>query len=459
MRRFGPSQSERFGPRGGGDRDMPMRPEEEGRRGGVWGRGMGMEREREVDAWRRGTRIEEEGPPGGDGMEEGTEGEKEVGMCGEKRGGMGGEKGAGKGEEAKAWEQKAVAKANSALEEYLSARDFKEVCLCMEELQSPQQHGAILAKWVATGLDKKEAQRKVVEDLVVRLCSEPKPALFTWAQIEQGLVRVFQDLEDWSVDAPQSPAARGPPDWPARGESCGDGGGDQSDGGGGGGGEGGEGGEGGGGDGAGGGDRGSGGVYGRAGEGEEGEGGGGQEGAGAGRCCGPARSSGGAPDGGLAKGEPAEAVLKWLQANTPPDAVSSPAFPRLLMRSLLQHAIGSSTADFKKLLEGPVKKYAKVFQQYASGKQKANQIQYLFGAQEFAESRRHPQGLLAAVFRALYDLDVVDEPMFFKWQDDNKDPTPGKQKAYLDVRNFLNWLSTAPEEGMEENGASGEEDS
>ncbi|GJP81122.1 hypothetical protein CLOP_g11299 [Closterium sp. NIES-67] len=379
MRRFGPSQSERFGPRGGGDRDMPMRP------------------------------------------------------------------------------------ASFSP----SARDFKE----RARLQGGVSvYGGAAVAAAARG-DSGEvgghgagqeggAARKVVEDLVVRLCSEPKPALFTWAQIEQGLVRVFQDLEDWSVDAPKAPQHVGrligrlvaagaiPLADVARLVK------------------------------AGGAEEGS--LV------EMGEGikvmvavvEAGPEGFMDERARGrkekveearKALGLAGAADPleavaahlteGLAKGEPAEAVLKWLQANTPPDAVSSPAFPRLLMRSLLQHAIGSSTADFKKLLEGPVKKYAKVFQQYASGKQKANQIQYLFGAQEFAESRRHPQGLLAAVFRALYDLDVVDEPMFFKWQDDNKDPTPGKQKAYLDVRNFLNWLSTAPEEGMEENGASGEEDS
>ncbi|CAI7786158.1 unnamed protein product, partial [Closterium sp. NIES-54] len=104
-----------------------------------------------------------------------------AGAAGGPGGGAGGAKaGAGMDEES------AVAKANSALEEFLSARDFKEVCLCIEELQAPQHHGAVVAGWVAAGLDKKEAQRQQVEDLVVRLCCEPKPPLFTSDQIQQG---------------------------------------------------------------------------------------------------------------------------------------------------------------------------------------------------------------------------------------------------------------------------------
>ncbi|CAI7864233.1 unnamed protein product [Closterium sp. NIES-53] len=498
---------------------------------GYGGRGMGMEREREreVDAWRRGTRIEEESQAGGgreggrDGWREagrGDGGRGEVGRGGgpgvgpgarEGAGGAGGGAGGGGGGAggggagagaaagtgagagaaggpgggaggAKAGagmdEESAVAKANSALEEFLSARDFKEVCLCIEELQAPQHHGAVVAGWVAAGLDKKEAQRQQVEDLVVRLCCEPKPPLFTSDQIQQGLVRVFQELEDWSVDAPKAPQHVGrligrlvaagaiPLADVARLVKSG------------------------------GAEEGSlvemgegmkvmaavvGAVRAEKGEKEAGEmvrvaGIEGPEEFMEERARGrkekveearKALGLAGATDplqavaehlkDAFAKGESAEAVLKWLQANTPPDTPTQPALLRLLMRSLLQQCIGASRQDFKKLLAGPVKKYDKVFHEYAAKKQKPNQVQYLFGAQEYAESCGHPAGLLDAVFRTLYDLDVVEELMIFRWQDDNKDPTPGKQKAYLDVRHFLTWLSTAQEEGTEENGGSGDE--
>ena len=53
------------------------------------------------------------------------------------------------------------------------------------------------------------------------------------------------------------------------------------------------------------------------------------------------------------------------------------------------------------------------------------------------------QGLCTAIFRTLYDNDLVEEDAFFKWKDDLKDTSEGKQEAIMDTFQWLKWLEEA----------------
>jgi len=53
------------------------------------------------------------------------------------------------------------------------------------------------------------------------------------------------------------------------------------------------------------------------------------------------------------------------------------------------------------------------------------------------------QGLCTAAFRTLYEDDLVEEDAFFRWKDDLKDKSDGKQEAIMDTFQWLKWLEEA----------------
>jgi translation initiation factor 4G len=71
--------------------------------------------------------------------------------------------------------------------------------------------------------------------------------------------------------------------------------------------------------------------------------------------------------------------------------------------------------------------------------------------QAFCHKLQWPQGLIKKVFYQMYETDVVFEDAFGVWREDLTDETPGKDKALIQVNEFLQWLDEAAEEEDGEN--------
>ncbi|XP_078155910.1 eukaryotic translation initiation factor 4G-like isoform X2 [Carex rostrata] len=95
-------------------------------------------------------------------------------------------------------------KSVSAIREFYSAKDEKEVAMCIEELKSPGSYHLIISTWVSDSFERKEVERDVLYKLLVNLC-KPSGGLFPQAQLQQGLETVLSILEDAVNDAPKAP--------------------------------------------------------------------------------------------------------------------------------------------------------------------------------------------------------------------------------------------------------------
>ncbi|XP_078155907.1 eukaryotic translation initiation factor 4G-like [Carex rostrata] len=95
-------------------------------------------------------------------------------------------------------------KSVSAIREFYSAKDEKEVAMCIEELKSPGSYHRIISTWVSDSFERKEVERDVLYKLLVNLC-KPSGGLFPQAQLQQGLETVLSTLEDAVNDAPKAP--------------------------------------------------------------------------------------------------------------------------------------------------------------------------------------------------------------------------------------------------------------
>ena len=67
-------------------------------------------------------------------------------------------------------------------------------------------------------------------------------------------------------------------------------------------------------------------------------------------------------------------------------------------------------------------------------------------------------GLLVRWFNAFYEMEIVDEEVFFLWKEQVTEEFPGKGQALFQVNSWLTWLEEEAEEEDEEEDDEGEED-
>ncbi|CAN6211959.1 unnamed protein product [Urochloa humidicola] len=94
-------------------------------------------------------------------------------------------------------------KSISAIREYYSAKDEKEVALCIEELNAPSFYPSVVSLWVNDSFDRKDMERELLAKLVVSLCSG-RHNLLSKRQLIDGLASVLDSLEDNLSDAPRA---------------------------------------------------------------------------------------------------------------------------------------------------------------------------------------------------------------------------------------------------------------
>ncbi|XP_010544557.1 PREDICTED: eukaryotic translation initiation factor 4G isoform X2 [Tarenaya hassleriana] len=91
----------------------------------------------------------------------------------------------------------------ATIKEFYSARDEKEVGLCIKDLHSPSFHPTMISLWVTDSFERKDMERDLLAKLLVNLVKSLDGAI-TGAQLVKGFESVLTTLEDAVNDAPRA---------------------------------------------------------------------------------------------------------------------------------------------------------------------------------------------------------------------------------------------------------------
>ncbi|XP_020240923.1 eukaryotic translation initiation factor 4G [Asparagus officinalis] len=94
-------------------------------------------------------------------------------------------------------------KSISAIREFYSAKDEKEVALCVKELNAPSFYPSMVSLWVTDSFERKDLERDLLATLLVNLCKS-RDSLLSQNQLSQGFESVLSSLEDAMNDAPRA---------------------------------------------------------------------------------------------------------------------------------------------------------------------------------------------------------------------------------------------------------------
>ncbi|KAL0547987.1 hypothetical protein IC582_012426 [Cucumis melo] len=95
-------------------------------------------------------------------------------------------------------------KSIAAIREYYSARDEKEVALCIKDLNSPEFHSSMISLWVTDSFERQNTERGLLAKLLVSL-TKSKDGTLTQLQLLKGIQLVLATLDDAVNDAPKAP--------------------------------------------------------------------------------------------------------------------------------------------------------------------------------------------------------------------------------------------------------------
>ncbi|XP_012437563.1 eukaryotic translation initiation factor 4G isoform X1 [Gossypium raimondii] len=91
-----------------------------------------------------------------------------------------------------------------AIKEFYSARDEKEVVLCIKDLNSTSFHPTMIALWVTDCFERKDMERDLLAKLLVNL-TRSHDGVLSQAELIKGFESVLSTLEDAVNDAPKAP--------------------------------------------------------------------------------------------------------------------------------------------------------------------------------------------------------------------------------------------------------------
>ncbi|KAJ0439154.1 putative MIF4G-like, type 3, initiation factor eIF-4 gamma, MA3, MIF4G-like domain superfamily [Helianthus annuus] len=90
-----------------------------------------------------------------------------------------------------------------AIKEFYSARDEKEVALCIKDLNAPGFHPTMISVWVTDSFERKDMDRDLLAKLLVNL-TKSQEGILTRESLVRGLELVLSTLEDAVNDAPKA---------------------------------------------------------------------------------------------------------------------------------------------------------------------------------------------------------------------------------------------------------------
>ncbi|BAT96869.1 hypothetical protein LR48_Vigan11g161300 [Vigna angularis] len=91
----------------------------------------------------------------------------------------------------------------SAIREYYSARDEKELVLCIKDLNSPSFYPSMVSLWVTDSFERKDTERDLLAKLLINLVKSQHHTL-SQVQLIKGFESVLCTLEDVVNDAPRA---------------------------------------------------------------------------------------------------------------------------------------------------------------------------------------------------------------------------------------------------------------
>ncbi|KAE8673538.1 Eukaryotic translation initiation factor 4G [Hibiscus syriacus] len=104
----------------------------------------------------------------------------------------------------KSWpEERLTEMSMAAIKEFYSARDEKEVALCIKDLHSQSFHPTMIALWVTDSFERKDMERDLLAKLLVNLARSHDDVL-SQVQLVKGFESVLSTLEDAVNDAPKA---------------------------------------------------------------------------------------------------------------------------------------------------------------------------------------------------------------------------------------------------------------
>ncbi|CAN4111904.1 unnamed protein product [Withania somnifera] len=91
----------------------------------------------------------------------------------------------------------------AAIKEFYSAKDEKEVAVCVKDLNSPNFYPSMISLWVTDSFERKDMERDLLAKLIIDLTMSGDVAL-SQDQLIQGFENVLTSLEDAVNDAPRA---------------------------------------------------------------------------------------------------------------------------------------------------------------------------------------------------------------------------------------------------------------
>uniref|UniRef100_A0A2P2MST1 Eukaryotic translation initiation factor 4G n=1 Tax=Rhizophora mucronata TaxID=61149 RepID=A0A2P2MST1_RHIMU len=104
----------------------------------------------------------------------------------------------------KVWSEECLSdKSMAAIKEFYSARDEKEVTLCIIDLNSRSFHPSMISLWINDSFERKDIERDLLAKLLVNL-KRSQDGILTQAELIKGFQSVLTTLEDAINDAPRA---------------------------------------------------------------------------------------------------------------------------------------------------------------------------------------------------------------------------------------------------------------
>ncbi|KAK9274050.1 hypothetical protein L1049_018864 [Liquidambar formosana] len=91
----------------------------------------------------------------------------------------------------------------AAIKEFYSAKDEKEVALCIKDLNSPSFYPSMISLWIIDSFERKDMERDLLAKLLVNL-AKPQDGMLTQVHLMKGFDSVLTTLEDAVNDAPKA---------------------------------------------------------------------------------------------------------------------------------------------------------------------------------------------------------------------------------------------------------------
>ncbi|CAH9127203.1 unnamed protein product [Cuscuta epithymum] len=91
----------------------------------------------------------------------------------------------------------------TAIKEFYSARDEKEIALCVKDLNAPSFHPSMISIWISDSFERKDTERGLLEKLLVNL-TKSQDVILSSDQLIRGFECVLLNLEDTVNDAPRA---------------------------------------------------------------------------------------------------------------------------------------------------------------------------------------------------------------------------------------------------------------